>query len=108
MPKYLTIGSYTPEGARGLLKEGGSGRLTAVREAVASAGGTVEAFYFGFGEDDYYLIVDMPDHESMAAAMLVVGASGTSRPRTVVLLTPEQVDAAVARQGDMTFRPPGA
>jgi uncharacterized protein with GYD domain len=105
MPKYLVIGSYTAEGARGVLKEGGSGRRQAAEQIMSSAGGTLEAFYFGFGSDDFYLIVDAPDHASVAAATLTAAATGTSRLRTVVLLTPEDIDAASQKQ--ITFRPPG-
>ena len=40
MPKYLFTGSYTAEGARGVLKEGGSGRREATEKLVASLGGS--------------------------------------------------------------------
>jgi uncharacterized protein with GYD domain len=105
MPKYMIIGSYTAEGARGLLKEGGSARRKAATTAIESAGGTLDAFWFGFGSDDYYVTVDFPDHATAAAAALTVGASGTSHTRTVVLLTPEELDAA--SQKTVSFRPPG-
>ena len=105
MAKYMLIGSYTATGAAGLIKEGGSRRVEAATAAVESAGGTLESFYFGFGADDYYVTVDFPDHAS-AAASLTVGASGSSEARLVVLLTPEELDAA--SQKSVTFRPPGA
>ena len=105
MPKYMLIGSYTADGAKGVLKEGGSGRRDAARKAIESAGGTLESFYFGFGTDDYYVTCDFPNHASMAAAALTVGASGSSRARTVVLLTAEDIDAASNHQD--YFRPPG-
>ena len=105
MARYLVIGSYTPEGAKGVLKEGGSGRRDAARTAIESVGGTLEAFYFGFGSDDWYVIADLPDHSSAAAVGLTVGATGTSRARTIVLLTPEEVDAATRMSP--SFRPPG-
>ena len=44
--KYLITGSYTAQGAKGVLAEGGSGRVTAVRQLIESAGGRLEAFYF--------------------------------------------------------------
>ena len=62
--------------------------------------------YFGFGTDDYYVTTDFASHADAAAAALTVGASGTSRARTVVLLTPEEIDAASQRK--VEFRPPGA
>lgn len=105
MPKYMITGSYTAEGAKGLLKEGGTGRREAIQTAVASVGGTLETFYLAFGTDDFYVTVDLPNHAAAAAASLTVGASGTSRPRTIVLLTPEEVDEAAKLSP--TFRPPG-
>ena len=54
MAKYMLIGSYTAEGAKGVLKEGGSGRRDAARAAIESAGGSLESFYFGFGADDWW------------------------------------------------------
>jgi uncharacterized protein with GYD domain len=106
MAKYMLIGSYTASGAAGVLKEGGSGRRDAARAAIESAGGTLDSFYFGFGTDDYYVTMDFPDHASVAAAALTVGASGSSQARTIVLLSPEDLDAA--SQKSVTFRPPGA
>lgn len=105
MAKYMLIGSYTAEGAKGVLKEGGSGRRDAAGKAIESAGGTLESFYFGFGTDDYYVTADFPSHADAAAAALTVGASGTSRARTIVLLTPEEIDSASQR--GVEFRPPG-
>ena len=105
MAKYMFIASYTAEGAKGVLKEGGTGRREAVATAMASAGGTMESFYFGFGSDDAYVVADFPDHASAAAAALTVSATGTSRVRTVVLLTPEEIDQASKRTVD--FRSPG-
>jgi uncharacterized protein with GYD domain len=106
MPKYLVRGSYTAEGAKGLMKEGGSGRRAAVERVVASSGGTLEAMYFAYGEDDFFCIVDLPDQVSMAAAALTVRASGAVQSSAVPLLTVEEFDAAARRSVD--FRAPGA
>ncbi len=38
MPKYLVQFHYTPEGGKGLLKEGGTRRRTAVKKLVESLG----------------------------------------------------------------------
>jgi uncharacterized protein with GYD domain len=104
MPKYLFIGSYTAEGARGVLKDGGTGRRAAVLELMASLGGKVEAYYFAFGSDDVYIIVDLPGPAAAAAGALAVAASGGASLRTVVLLTPEELDAATKLKA--TYRPP--
>ena len=105
MPKFLFTGSYTSEGARGVLKEGGSGRREATEKLVKSLGGTVEAYYFAFGSDDFYLIADLPSNAAAAAGSLSAAATGAIATRTVVLMTPEEVDAATKLTP--TYRPPG-
>lgn len=105
MAKYLYRASYTTEGLKGLLKEGGSSRRAAVEHVAKSMGNTLEAFYFAFGDDDVYIIVDAPDNASAAAASLVASASGTVSVKTVVLMTPEEVDEATKKTVD--YRPPG-
>ena len=106
MPKYLFTTTYTPEGLRGVLKDGGSGRVDAARKSTESVGGHLDAMYFGFGDQDVYLICDLPDNKAAAALSLAVGATGTANSRTVVLLTPEEVDRATREAVD--FRAPGA
>ena len=106
MPRYLITGSYTAEGAKGVLAEGGSGRVAAVEKAVSSVGGKLESFYFAFGSDDFYVTVDMPSNTAVTAVMLTVTAAGGATARTVVLLTPEEVDEA--RKLTPGYRAPGA
>jgi uncharacterized protein with GYD domain len=105
MPKFLIQATYTPEGTKGLLKEGASGRRAAVDQVVTDLGGKVEAMYFTFGEDDIMLIVDFPDSASMAAISLTVKASGALRTRATPLLTLDEIDEAARRK--VTFRRPG-
>jgi len=105
MPKYLFHGSYTPKGFRGLLDEGGSKRREAAEQALKSVGGTLEAFYFSFGDNDFYIIVDLPDNVSTTAVSFVGNLSGSFSIKTIVLLTPEEVDEAIKKSVD--FRPPG-
>lgn len=106
MPKYLITGSYTQAGIKGVLGEGGSSRRAAVDKLAASVGGNVESFYFGFGGDDFFVTVDLPGHEAAAAVAMTVAASGAVSPRTIVLLTPEEVDAAAKLSP--AYRAPGA
>ena len=106
MAKYLIIGSYTAEGAKGLLKEGGSSRINAAHQLVESVGGRFEALYWGFGKEDFYAIADLPSHAAAAAVSLTLGGSGSSHTRTIPLMTAEDIDAAAKLSP--TFRPPGA
>jgi uncharacterized protein with GYD domain len=106
MPKYLLKGSYTPEGIRGVLKDGGTGRRAAVDQLAASIGGKVEAFYFAFGTTDTYTILDLPSNADVAAFAATVAATGAMKIETVVLLTPEEIDEASKKK--VSYRRPGA
>ena len=106
MTRYLYRGTYSREGAQGLLREGGSKRRAAVEALVTSLGGRLEAFYYGFGETDLYLIVELPDNVAAAAASLVVVASGAGSWRTTVLLSAEEMDLAAKAGG--AYRAPGS
>jgi uncharacterized protein with GYD domain len=106
MPKYLIEASYTQQGVKGVQSAGGSSRRDVVAKAAESVGGRMETFYFAFGDHDVYTIVDLPDNESATAVALGVNAAGGASVRTVVLLEPEEVDAAAKRSVD--YRPPGA
>jgi len=105
MAKYLVTGSYTAEGLKGLLKEGGSGRRKAVETAVESMGGRLEAYYFSFGGDDVVSIVDVPDNVTAAALAIGISSTGTVGTKTTVLLTPEEVDEATKKT--LAFRAAG-
>ncbi|MFN8103283.1 MAG: GYD domain-containing protein [Acidimicrobiia bacterium] len=105
MAKYLLDVKYTLDGLKGMVSEGGTARKEAAIKAVESVGGTMEAFYFAFGETDVYAIADVPDNVTAAAVALKLGATGAVAIRTVVLLTPAEVDAAA--KVDIAYRPPG-
>jgi uncharacterized protein with GYD domain len=106
MPMYLFRASYTPEGAKGLMKEGGTKRRDAVRQMTEKAGGKLHAFYYAFGDADLYIISEYPDAATCASVALAVNSSGAATVQTVVLLTPEEVDAAVKKS--TTYRAPGS
>ena len=105
MPKYFVHGNYIGEGIKGLLKEGGSSRRAAVEKAAQSLGGRLEAFYYGFGDSDIFTIIDLPDNISAAALSLMVNATGAVAIKTVVLMTPEELDAAAKKTP--AYRAPG-
>ena len=106
MPRYLIMASYTAEGARGLLKEGASGRVGAIEQMAKASGGSVEAIYFAFGKTDVFVVVDAPDAATAAAISITVNAGGGATTRTIPLLTVEEVDAATRKA--ISYRPPGA
>jgi len=109
MAKYLVQVSYSKEGVKGILKEGGSKRREALVKAVEALGGTVEAVYFAFGDVDAFIILDLPDNVAATAGSLVANATGTLNAKYTVLITPEEVDQAVEKAGKLIgeYRAPG-
>lgn len=106
MGRYMFKGSYSTEGVKGVLKDGGTGRRKAIEEAIKSIGGKLEAVYFAFGDTDVYVIVDGIDDTQALAFSLGVAQSGTlSKAVTTVLLTPEEIDRAA--KTTLSYRPPG-
>jgi uncharacterized protein with GYD domain len=93
MPKFLTMVSYTPEGIKGLVKEGGTARRRAVEKMLENLGGRLEGFYFAFGENDAYVITEGPDNATAAAISLAI-TTGAVRTKTIILLSPEEIDQA--------------
>ena len=87
MPKFLIKVAYTADGARGLAKDGGTTRKAVVQKMIEAQGGTLETFYFAYGDDDAILIVDMPDAKTGLALTLAVNASGAARLTTCLLYT---------------------
>ncbi len=106
MPKYFFQASYTAEGTKGLLKDGGSKRRATVEGMLKGLGGKLESFYYAFGETDVLGVIDVPDNVSIAALSLAVNASGAVNLRITVLLTPEEIDQATKKS--VRYRPPGA
>jgi uncharacterized protein with GYD domain len=106
MPKYMLQVKYTLDGVKGVLGKGGSTRKTAAQAAAKSVGGKVDSFYFAFGENDAYVIADLPDNTAAAALALSVSAGGGATASTIVLLTPEEIDKA--RDAKVKYRPPGS
>ena len=105
MPKYLFQASYTQEGLKGLINEGGTRRREVVENLVAEMGGSVESFYYAFGDSDVYVVAELPD-DAAAAASVAVGSSGSVSVKTTVLVTAETIDEAVKKT--VSYRPPAS
>jgi uncharacterized protein with GYD domain len=106
MAKYLVKATYTAECGRGIQSAGGTSRRDVVAKMAEGLGGSLESFYFAFGETDAYVVLDLPDNRTAAAASLAVNAAGGATSEVVVLLTPEDIDAAAKLSVD--YRPPGS
>lgn len=105
MPKYLIKACYNAEGTKALQKEGGTARRTAVKKSIAKLGGTMEAFYYAYGDTDVFVIADLPDTSAAIALSLTVNASGVTTTSMVPLILPEEIDAATKKK--ISYRAPG-
>jgi uncharacterized protein with GYD domain len=106
MPKYLLEAKYTAEGLKGLKKEGATSRRKVIEHLVAGLNGRLEAFYYAFGDVDVYVIADLPDNVTAAAAASAVNLSGVVKLKTVPLMSTEEVDEAMKKIPN--YRAPGA
>ena len=78
---------------------------TAVEKLFESVGGTVETFYYAFGDTGVFIIADVPDNVSAAALSLTVNATGVVTTKVTVFPTAEEIDAAAKKT--LRYRAPG-
>lgn len=105
MSKYLVNASYTSEGTRGLLKEGGTSRQQMVQDMAKKLGGKIEFFYYCFGQSDVVAIMDVPDPATAAAISMGIKATGAVKISLSVLISPKEIDEAAKKS--VGYRPPG-
>jgi uncharacterized protein with GYD domain len=103
----MITGSYNADGSKALIAEGGTARLNQAKSLIESLGGSLEAMYFAFGEDDIVGFCEMPNDVTAAAATLAVSSSGTINIKITPLLTPEDLDNASSIVSQTTYRAPG-
>ncbi len=106
MSKFLVTASYTADGVKGLMQEGGSKRLAAATAAFESVGGSVDCFYYAFGADDVVGIADFPDDASATAVSLMINSTGAVKLKLTPLMTVEDIDAAASKT--VSYRAPGS
>lgn len=107
MAKYMLKVSYSQQGLKGIMSNGGTARVNAVEKLVSGVGGSLESFYFAFGGSDVYVIAEVPGHVEAAAIAAAVSSSGAiASYETVVLLTPEEIDQSMRVAVD--YSPPGS
>jgi uncharacterized protein with GYD domain len=108
MAKYLVLFGFTGETVKRFV-DNPSDRAVAVRELVKSVGGSLECYYWMFGQYDGMAIVEMPDSHTHAAATLAIVSSGAFRHfETHELLEAGDLPAIAERARLMVYQPPGA
>lgn len=105
MTKYLFEANYVGDGIKGLMREGGTKRRDAVVEALKSVGGSLDSFYYAFGETDVLGIFDIPEQADAAALSLMINSTGSVNLQLKPLMTPEDIDEAAKKTP--SYRAPG-
>jgi uncharacterized protein with GYD domain len=107
MPKYAVLFSFNGE-AVGALVRNPSDRPAAVREALESVGGELDALYWMLGQYDGLLLATAPDARAITAVMMAAAGSGAfGHLETHELIEGPDIADVVARAADVPFRPPG-
>ncbi|HEY6659555.1 MAG TPA: GYD domain-containing protein [Pyrinomonadaceae bacterium] len=88
MPTYIALLSWTGKGL-GAVKDSPS-RLDAGREAFKKLGVNIKDTYLTMGHYDLVCIIEAPDDETYAAALLSLGAQGNVKTETLKAFSEDQ------------------
>src|SRR6202047_558813 len=100
MPLYMYQAAYTAESLAAQLKKP-ENRVEAVGRAASEAvGGKLVGGWYGFGDCELAIVVDVPNNESMAAIALAIAAGGALKSaKTTVLMTGAEAVAGMKKAG---------
>jgi uncharacterized protein with GYD domain len=88
MPTYIALFRWTQQGISNV-KDSPS-RLAAGREAFKKRGMTIKESYLTMGRYDLVVVIEAPDDETYASALLALGAQGNVQTETLKAFTEDQ------------------
>jgi len=94
MATYITLLSYTDQGARNI-KEAPQ-RVGAAKAAVESVGGKWLGYYLTMGEYDGLAITEAPSDEIYATIVLAIASQGNIRTTTLKAFDAEEMAQIIA------------
>ena len=97
MRSYVILLNWTDQGAknsRDTIK-----RARAFRELIQSRGGKVREHLYTLGGYDIVMVIEFPDDDTAAAAVLALASLGNVRTKTMRAFTDEEVTAITAQLG---------
>jgi uncharacterized protein with GYD domain len=109
MPKYVSFFSYTGDAWSRMVARP-ENRAVAARKLIEEIGGTMESFYWMFGDWDGFVVYEVPDTPTAAAFSGRVASSGLLRSITTEqLVSMNEARAALEKANAVTsYEPPGA
>jgi uncharacterized protein with GYD domain len=106
--KYLVLFSLTGETIKRFVAKP-SDRAAVVQKLAESAGGSIESYYWMFGQYDGAGVFVLPDSHTMAALSLAATSSGAfTRFETHELIESSDLTAIAERARGISYQPPGA
>jgi uncharacterized protein with GYD domain len=97
MATYIILSDWTEQGVANFADT--VDRYEAGRSQLERMGVTLKEFYWTLGNHDMVSIVDAPDAETLAAAVLAVASQGAIRTTTLRALSADEMRAAIAKAG---------
>jgi len=106
MSYYLIQATYSKQGITDLISDP-QDRAAIVKSVIERMGGTMNSFFFSFGDYDAIVIAELPDNVTAAALAMAVGSTpGLSSYKTTVLLTSDEAMDAMRKASGVGYRSP--
>ena len=93
MSTYIVLLNWTQQGIENV--KDSPARLDKARLAVEAAGGKLSDFYMTIGQYDMVVVIEAPNNETFAKAMLAIAAHGKIRSQTLKAFTEEEYRSIV-------------
>jgi|SRR5215471_8452821 len=108
MAMYLTSFSHTADTWAKLLANP-EDRRALLAPVVESLGGKLHGYWYAFGDNDAYVLFEVPDDVTAASLLVRVAAGGGfSKVSTTKLMTVEEALSAMGAGSELPYRAPGS
>jgi len=99
MPKFLMQATFSSNGVKNLIEQGGTKRQEQLQGLARSLGGTLEAVYFSPHRNEGFVIFDLPEGQriNLAGTLMAVNAGGFVQVKAQPVLTAKELDSAVEK-----------
>lgn len=97
MATYVVLSDWTQQGIANF--EDTVDRFEAGRGQLEGMGVSIKEIYWTLGNHDMVSIVDAPDSETLAAALLKLASLGNLRTTTLRALSADEMRAVIAKAG---------
>jgi len=97
MARFVVLIDWTEQGVANF--QASVDRYEAAREQFESIGVRFEQIYWTLGSHDIVSVVEAPDGETLAAALLKLGSAGNLRTTTLRAFNAEEMRGIIAKAG---------